>query len=129
MMLVLAVNASGNSVPPMFVFPRVKFHDHFIRDGPVGSIDVAHPSGWMMENNFVVFIQHFIRHVKPTHERAVLLLLDNHSSHLSVEAIDICKQNGVVLLSFPPHCSHNFSHLTGVCMDPSRSMSTVLVIH
>jgi len=84
----------------------VKFHDHFIRDGLVGSIGVAHPSGWMTENNFVVFIQHFIRHVKPTHERPVLLLLDNHSSHLSVEAIDICKQNGVVLLSFPPYCSH-----------------------
>ena len=107
----LAVSASGNSIPPMFVFPRVKFHDHFIRDGPVGSIGVAHPSGWMTENSFVVFIKHFIHHAKPSQDRPVLLLLDNHNSHLSVEAIDLCKQSGVVLLSFPPHCSHKLQPL------------------
>jgi len=77
----LAVSASGNSIPPMFVFRRVKFHDHFIRDGPVGSIGVAHPSGWMAENSFVVFIKHFIHHAKPSQDRPVLLLLDNHNSH------------------------------------------------
>lgn len=29
----LAVSASGNSIPPMFVFPRVNFMDHFVREG------------------------------------------------------------------------------------------------
>jgi len=80
----LAVSASGNSVPPMFMFPRVRFHDHFIHDGPVGSIGVAHPSGWMTDSSFLTFIRHFIRHAKPSCERPVLLLLDNHSSHLSI---------------------------------------------
>lgn len=28
--------------------------------------------------------------------------MDNHESHMSIEA----KDNGVVLLTFPPHCSH-----------------------
>lgn len=33
-------------------------------------------------------------------------MLDNHGSHLSVEAIDMVVENGVTMLSFPPHCSH-----------------------
>ena len=31
----VAASANGNTVPPMFIFPRVKYHDHFIPDGPV----------------------------------------------------------------------------------------------
>jgi len=41
----------------------------------------------------------------------VLLLLDNHDSHLSITALDICKENGVTVLSFPPHCSHKLQPL------------------
>ena len=43
-----AVSAVGTFVPPMFVFPRVHFKDHFIRDGPPGCCGAAHPSGWMV---------------------------------------------------------------------------------
>jgi len=41
----------------------------------------------------------------------VLLLLDNQESHLSIPVIDYCKDNGVVLLSFLPHCSHQLQPL------------------
>lgn len=33
-----AVNALGNIMPPLFIFPRVRYHDHLVRDCPVGSI-------------------------------------------------------------------------------------------
>jgi len=49
-----AVNAIGNSVPPLFVFPRVNFKEYMIKGAPVGSIGTAHPSGWMTAQNFVV---------------------------------------------------------------------------
>ena len=41
----------------------------------------------------------------------VLLLLDNHDSHLSIDVLDYAKANGVVVLSFPPHCSHRLQPL------------------
>lgn len=85
--------------------------DHFIRDGPPGSIGAANGSGWMTETEFESFIRHFVKEIRPTKEDPVLLLLDNHQSHLSVPVIDFCKQNGVVLLSFPPHCSHKLQPL------------------
>ena len=49
--------------------------------------------------------------MRPSKERPVLLLLDNHSSHLSIDGLNIAKDNGVVILSFPPHCSHKLQPL------------------
>ena len=50
-----AVSATGNTVPPMFVFPRARYHEWFIRGGPVGCIGAAYKSGWMTSENFLVF--------------------------------------------------------------------------
>lgn len=106
-----AVSATGNSVPPMFIFPRKIYKDFFVRDGPVGCIGAANGSGWMQELQFITFIEHFHKHVRPSKEDKVLLLLDNHDSHLSISVIDFCRDNGIVLLSFPPHCSHRLQPL------------------
>ncbi|KAJ0173951.1 hypothetical protein K1T71_010097 [Dendrolimus kikuchii] len=104
--LLVAVSATGSSIPPMFIFPRKKFQHHFIRDGPTDCIGAGNSSGWITNDEFLIFIQHFIKHVRPSKETPVLLVLDNHSSHLSVPTLDLAKENGVVMLSFPPHTSH-----------------------
>lgn len=107
----VAVNAVGNSIPCMFVFPRIKYRDFFVRDGPPECIGAGNKSGWMTNIEFEIFIDHFIKHVKPSPSEPVLLLLDNHSSHLDVNVINKAKTNGVVMLSFPPHCSHRLQPL------------------
>lgn len=107
----LAVNAVGNTVPPMFIFPRLKFQDYFIRDGPVGCIGSGNKSGWMQESEFLLFIKHFARHTNPSVTNKVLLILDNHSSHISIPVIDFCKENHITLLTFPPHTSHKLQPL------------------
>lgn len=106
-----AANALGHAFPPMFVFPRIRYKEHFVRDGPIGSIGVGNSSGWMDDETFLVFLKHFQKHsnASPTHK--VLLVLDNHSSHVHINSLDFCKENGIVLLSFPPHCSHKLQPL------------------
>ena len=101
-----AVNAAGNAVPPMLVFPRVKLRDHMMKGAPPDSIGVANPSGWMSGACFTEFIKHFIKHTKCSKDRLVILILDNHDSHISIETIDLSKKNGVTLLMLPPHCSY-----------------------
>lgn len=115
-----AVSATGNMVPPMFVFPRVKFHDHFIRDGPTGCIGASHPSGWMTSDNFYIFIQHFAKVAKPSQEQKILLLLDNHHSHIGLDTINFARENGIVMLSFPPHCSHKLQPLDRSVFGPFK---------
>lgn len=45
--LAFAVNAIGNTIPPIFVFQRLHYADHFVRDGPIRSIGSGNKSGWM----------------------------------------------------------------------------------
>lgn len=115
-----AGNALGNMIPPMFIFPRVNFKDHFIRDGPPGCIGAANKSGWMMEDHFLQFLKHFHHHTRASLDAKVLLILDNHSSHLSVRGIDFCRENGIVMLSFPPHCSHKLQPLDRTVYGPLK---------
>ena len=109
--MALAVSAIGNSIPPYFIFPRVNFKSHFIRDGPIGCDGSAHSSGWMTETNFLKYIKHFSTHACCSKDRPCLLLIDSHSSHLDAVVLDFCKESGMTLLSFPAHCSHKLKPL------------------
>ena len=42
----VAVNASGNMIPPFFVFSRARFHDYFLAKGPAGTKGSANPQ-WL----------------------------------------------------------------------------------
>lgn len=117
----LAVNAIGNHLPPMFIFPRKRFQSHFIRDGPICSIGTGNTSGWMQEEDFNTFLKHFNSHVRPSlTDHKVLLILDNHSSHVAVKNIQFCKENGIILLTFPPHCTHKLQPLDRAVFGPLK---------
>lgn len=80
--LVCAVSATGTYIPPFFIFPRVHYKDHFVRDDPVGSAGGANPSGWINEDLFFLYLTHFVKHAKSNQSNRVLLL-DNHVSFIS----------------------------------------------
>lgn len=76
----------------------------------------------MQEVDFIDFLEHFANHTRVSPEKKVLLLLDNHSSHLSIAASDFCKNNGIVMLTFPPHCIHKLQPLNRSVYDPLKKM-------
>ena len=115
-----AVCAASNSVLPMFIFPRKNFKDHFIRDGPTGYVVVTKPPGWMATENILVFIKYSAKHARPSTEKPVLLLLDNHHSHLGIEKLNFAKANGIIMLSFPPHCFHTLQPLDHTVVGPFK---------
>lgn len=119
--MALTVSASGNSIAPFFLFPRKKMQACFLDNVANGSVGYANSSGWMCQPEFVRFVEHFIKFVKPTVASPVLLLLDNHASHMSVEALDLAAANGVHILSFPPHCSHRLQPLDVSVFGPIKS--------
>ncbi|XP_047129342.1 uncharacterized protein LOC124809333 [Hydra vulgaris] len=93
--MVTAVSGSGNTVPPMYVFSCKNYKDYFINNGPPDCIGVGNGSGWVTDIEFKNFMQHLIRHVKPSNEYKILLILDNHSSHLHFETLNLAKENGI----------------------------------
>jgi hypothetical protein len=119
--LVLVVSATGNTVPLFVIFPRVNFRAHFLNGAPAGSEGDANPTGWMKADQFLKFVKHFVSHIKPSKERPVVLLLENHNSHLSMAALDYCKENGMTVLAFPHQCSHKLQPLYGSVSGPLKT--------
>jgi hypothetical protein len=56
----MAVSATGNTVPPFFIYPRVHFRTHVVNDAPAGSHGDANPTGWMKAEHFFRFVEHFV---------------------------------------------------------------------
>lgn len=100
------MSATGQYIPPMFIYPRIRMTPALERDGPSGSIYHCSKSGWMIEELFQIWLKHFLVHTKATLDDPVLLILDNHASHISLEIFNYCRQNGIIMLSIPPHTSH-----------------------
>ncbi|GBP12707.1 hypothetical protein EVAR_10346_1 [Eumeta japonica] len=100
--LACAAKAAGNFIPPMFIFPRLRYSEMFIHGGPPDCIRADNFSEWMTEKYFFIFKDHFIKYVKSTKEDPALVLLDNHSSHVNIAVVEKVKENNVIMLSSPP---------------------------
>ncbi|XP_039969931.1 uncharacterized protein LOC120781765 [Bactrocera tryoni] len=99
--LALAVSASGQSIPPFFLFPRVNMKEIFMTHASHGA------------------------HTGANTDSPTMLLLDNYGSHLSIEAIDLALDHGITLLSFPPKYTRKMQPLDVAVFAPFKGMMTV----
>ena len=74
----------------------------------------------MTEEHFLVILKHFVEHVRCTHEKPCLLLLDNHELHICIKELDFAKENGIVTLSFPPHYTRHLQPLDQYIYGPFK---------
>lgn len=96
------ISAIGGTIPPMYIYPRVRMKNHFLYGSVPASVGYGTKSGWMTAPIFVKLLEHIQNHTKSSPTSPILLLLDNHETHVSVDAINYARDNGIVLLSFPP---------------------------
>lgn len=61
------------------------------------------------------------KHTLCSKENPILLLCDNHERHVTIEAINYARDNGIVYLSFPPHTSHRLQPLDVAVFGPFKS--------
>ena len=104
---VICTNAAGNYIPPFLIFKRKRMNPLLQNCAPVDAVCKVSDSGYIDSELFVEYLQHFIAHVKPSPESPVLLVLDGHSSHTKhLEAIELARESGVIMLSLPAHTTH-----------------------
>ena len=60
-------------------------------------------SGWITASVFLEFLHVIVSAAQPSEENPLLLIRDNHESYLSVEAIQVVKDNHVIVLALPPY--------------------------
>jgi hypothetical protein len=109
--VVFAMNVTGNFVPPAFVIPRKRSRRELADNAPPGSLFLYQQRGWMDSEQFLIYLRHFVAHVRPSPTLPVLLILDGHHSHKTLAAIQYSRENGLILLCLPPHCTHKLQPL------------------
>jgi len=115
----ICMGADGSYMPPMLIFPRVRNKPELIDGGPPGAWAEVHPSGWIQTDLFLKWFDKFVIFSRASKTHKVLLLLDGHATHTkSLELIDKARDAGVILLCFPPHCTHRLQPLDVAFMKP-----------
>lgn len=109
--ILCAVSAAGSYVPPMIIYPRKRMSPQLEKDGPIGCIYSCSDNGWSNDLLFFKWLNHFQSQVKGTAADPILLILDNHASHISLPIYDFCRDNHIVLLTIPPHTSNHLQPL------------------
>lgn len=97
--------------------------DCFMNGTPPGAKGVAAKSGYMNTESFAnESLPFFINQSNCTPDKPVglLLILDNHTSHVSIKAVDVCRSAGIVLLTLPPHTSHRLQPLNRRVFEPMK---------
>jgi hypothetical protein len=111
--IVCCASGDGVFIPPMMIFPRVRMKGELTDKAPNGTLGVATKSGWINEDAFLQWFNHFLTHTQPkSREKPVLLIMDGHSSHTkNLPLIDKARENNVILLALPSHCTHRLQPL------------------
>lgn len=68
----ICFSASGEYMPPYFIFPRARVNPEFCEGAPSGATIEFHPSGYMKSHIFYKWMHKFIEFSKPTQENKVL---------------------------------------------------------
>lgn len=109
--VVCCVNAVGTYVPPMLIFPRKYMKHELVDEAPPGTLGVAQQSGWMTTDIYLKWLKHFQSFVKSSINDKVILIVDGHASHKGIECLEFAKQNGIIIICLPPHCTHRMQPL------------------
>lgn len=97
------MNAAGQYIPPFILFKGVRKRDDFMIGMPSGAEVTMTEKGWVTEVAFKQWIHHFNRYRT---QGKVILILDGHATHTSLEVVDLCESLGIELVLMPPHTSH-----------------------
>ena len=68
-----------------------------------------------------MYLKHIVNQISCNNENRALLILDNHESHVSMAAIQLAKQNGLILLTVLPTTFHRLQPLDRSVFGPLKS--------
>ena len=110
---VCCVSAAGAYCPPFLIFPRKRFKAELLDGGPAGAIGVANESGWINEDIFLQWFEHFLKVFQPQHRSSPsLLIMDGHASHTnSLQLVIRARENNVKIIILPSHTTHKIQPL------------------
>ena len=101
-------NAKGDIVAPMIIYPYVRIPKDIVNNVPDEFTVATSDSGWMKAETFYEFIGNaFIPWLeKHVVTKPVILFVDGHKTHMSMQVTTLCEDNGIILYLLPPNTTH-----------------------
>lgn len=119
--VICCCNAAGAFIPPFLIFGRKRMKDSLLDNAPPGTQATCTDNGWINADVFLIWLQFFVETVRPSADKKVLLLLDNHEAHKFVKGLDYASENNVIVLSFAPHTTHKMQPLDIAVYGPMKT--------
>ena len=117
------ISASGMAIPPFFIFPGKLMDPALLNGKSPGADGTVSESG---SSNHAIFRQylmkHFIKFILERDNEKVLLILDGHQSHVSVDLWEWARENGIIFFFLPPYTSDILQPLDVSCYGPFQDM-------
>ena len=98
--IVCGANALGNVILPTFIYSGKRLSNSFLRCVSPNAVAAVSDSGWIKESVWVDCLKHFVQKTKCAKEHPVLLIIDNHESHITLEAVEFARENGIVIYTY-----------------------------
>jgi hypothetical protein len=126
--LLACICADGSHLEPSLIYQSASGS---IQDSWLQAFDpddhrvhfASSPSGWTNNELGLAWLKYvFDRSTKKKARRSYrLLILDGHGSHLTMDFIEYCNQNRILLAVYPPHSTHTLQPLDVVMFKPLSS--------
>ena len=126
--IVTCVNAAGETIPHMFI-AKGKIYKSLLNfktaDAPPGSLFTYCEQTWINDRlGSEWFVQVFLKHCGKA--RLILLILDGHKSHESLDILETATNDSIHILCLPPHTTHYLQPLDLTFFGPlTKAYNTV----
>ncbi|XP_065664792.1 uncharacterized protein LOC136086420 [Hydra vulgaris] len=121
--IMFACSADGVFLPPYTVYKAERLMGTWILGGPMGARYNRTKSGWFDSHCFIDWMQTLVilyfRHVD--NDAPKILIGDNLACHLSIEVIEICEVNNIMMVFLPPNSTHLLQPLDLAVYRPMKS--------
>ncbi|KAF8592789.1 DDE-domain-containing protein, partial [Ramaria rubella] len=113
----ITICTDGTALQPPIIFKGKNFMKKWADSNVSGALICHSPNGWIdselavqwMENDFDAQTKAKMNGLTQ------VLLMDGHSSHYTPRLLRHAKDNNIVILGYPPHCTHALQGLDVVC--------------
>ncbi|KAF7372306.1 hypothetical protein MVEN_00090800 [Mycena venus] len=95
-------------VPPMIIFPGVNFQTAWGNGNTIKAFIAKSVNGWTNGELGYLWLAKVFDPATKAEANGLprVLLLDGHSSHYTEKFINFARANNIILLGYPPHCTH-----------------------
>lgn len=124
--VMLTIRADGKQCKPLVVYPNERIPASVNKSFPHDTANIAGTeSGWMNSDTFCLFLKSLADQAMADGvdmpQEKILLFVDNHSSHTTLDSCKLAAELGIVLMTFYPNATFLYQPCDKTCFRSLKS--------